>query len=104
MLQHVPLSRLHANTDRRGRCLQDARLQKKSSLEAAQKEAAQLQKEVTDLKADLQSAESTVEVSIQNPVTCVPLLCASAVLPDPHKSMFCSQMLREVNIAMHASE
>lgn len=42
--------------------VQDTRLQKKSSLEAAQKEAAELQKQLSDLKADLERAESTIEV------------------------------------------
>ena len=46
--------------------MQDTRLQKKSSLEAAQKEAAQLQKQLADLKADLQRAESTIEVSMHD--------------------------------------
>lgn len=54
--------------------VQDTRLQKKSSLDAAQKEAAQLQKQLADLKADLQRAESTIEVCVRDPIMCVPLL------------------------------
>ena len=54
--------------------MQDTRLQKKASLEAAQQEAAQLQKQLADLKADLQRAESTIEVSGHDPVLCVALL------------------------------
>ena len=76
---HATLCMLHAKVDMRGCRVQDTRLQKKSSLEAAQKEVAQVQKQLADLKADLQRAESTIEVSVHDHCH----LCGTAAaLPD----------------------
>ena len=43
--------------------LQDAKLQKNAAFEAARKEAADLEKQLADLKADLQKSEKHIEVS-----------------------------------------
>ena len=75
--------------------VQDTRLQKKSSLEAAEKEAAQLQKQLADLKADLQRAESTIEVSIHDPVLCMALLL-HCLIHDLHIPMCVHDLLRKV--------
>lgn len=44
--------------------VQDNKLQKKASLEAAQKDTAELQKQLSHLKADLQKAEGTIQVRL----------------------------------------
>ena len=44
--------------------LQDVKVQKNASLEAAKKEAADLAKQLADLKADLQKSERDIEVSV----------------------------------------
>lgn len=62
--------------------VQDSRLQKKSSLDAAQKEVAQLHKQLADLKADLQRTESTIEVCMHDCIMCVPLLL-HLLIPTP---------------------
>ena len=65
------VSELHHALEESNRKLQELKLQKTSSLDAAKKESSSLQKQVTDLREQLTQAESAAQVSPDVLLSCL---------------------------------